>query len=256
MASLPYVWWYPHHYEYNFSIVRPQGWPEAPPTRPYTLPKGAHQFYTEQEDPSDDRLLYTKPVSGFPKNREVTLGGSDPCPNKRLAGFHGHGYRDEGPPGYLCNGPKRDTLYWFQRNPYQPSHEDERLLITKEMSVPRQFHSGLGRCDPRHKPCLRAGQSDRDPSDLNPCRLNNSPFTTLPQVDDTYRKPLHKKLATCWQTKAKETDPSTLSPCGLDTCAYKEGREPAKGGEPYARYQRIKLVDDFKRKTQDTVGFL
>jgi len=190
MPNLGYVWWHPHHVDYSFSLIRPQVWPPLVHKRPPVYdPRLRQRYYVDDQNDYEDRILFRGPAPGTPVNRHEIQGAAGLCPPCGIAGFQGRTYEKDGSPGFVHDGPKRDELYWFERNTYQPKLEDPRLLYTKRMDIPRDLDA------------------------------------TVPG---------------CWFT----------------TRVLRNGAEPDPGGEPFARFQRLKLVDDFKRKTYDGVGYL
>lgn len=136
------VWWYPSYINYHNDVnCTPKRWPKPGIEGHDSLPSfHDKRYFAEPEQHFEERLYFTLLRLGWPQSRQLFekppvipkyLPGS--CLKYRPAGFHGKVYHEDLPPGYKYHGPKKDELYWYERNPYMPAKEDPRLFTTKKM---------------------------------------------------------------------------------------------------------------------------
>lgn len=133
------VWWYPNYINYHNEVnCTPKRW--SKPDEQHQPSFHDRRYFSPPEDHFEERLYYTLLRLGWPQSRSlfekphtVPKHPPDPCVKLKPAGFHGNVYHEDLPPAYKYHGPKKDELYWFERNPYMPVTEDRRLASTKQM---------------------------------------------------------------------------------------------------------------------------
>jgi hypothetical protein len=136
------VWWHPAHVDYaagladggkTFSQVREQ----------YRRPHALYdlRYYDLPTDQYQARLYYRMPRLALPEYRGTfrdkphTVAAFYPqgCPEEKPAGFHGRLYYEHGPPQLKYNGPRKDDLYWLEKNPYLPLLPDRQSSSTQSL---------------------------------------------------------------------------------------------------------------------------
>ena len=176
------VWWYPNYTEYGCGLNTPRSF-----TRVYEQYRRPHalydlRYYDLPTDKYQEKLYYRLPRLGLPEYRGTfrdkphTLTSYYPsgCPEGKPAGFHGRMYYEDGPPQFKYDGPKKDELYWLERNPYLPQMPDAHPLVKKHL----ESHRGLNpptRCTVNSGCCKQVIGSRTDVDGLTLSRHGNEP---------------------------------------------------------------------------------
>jgi len=135
------VWWYPTHEEYAAGITAKKTFSQV--HEQYRRPHALYdlRYYDLPTDQYEEKLYYRMPRLAMPEYRGIhrdkphTIAAFYPhgCPQGKPSGFHGRIYFEDGPPQFKYNGPRKDDLYWLEKNPYLPSVPDSHPLSTNPL---------------------------------------------------------------------------------------------------------------------------
>jgi len=133
------VWFYPTHIEYGSGLNTPKTFSKVQEQYHRPHPLYDLRYYDLPTDRYQEKLYYRLPKLGLPEYRGMfrdkphTLTSYYPagCPQGKPGGFHGRLYYEDGPPQFKYDGPRKDELYWLERNPYLPHLPDAHPLVQK-----------------------------------------------------------------------------------------------------------------------------
>ena len=151
------VWWYPTHFEYGAGLNGAKTFPQV--QEQYRRPHALFdlRYYDLPTEEYQEKLYYRLPRLGVPEYRGTfrdkphTVAPYYPgeCPQGKPVGFHGRVYYEDGPAQFKYQGPKKDKLYWLEREPYLPkfreSHDMEQNVYQCRNASTRRDCSGVGR---------------------------------------------------------------------------------------------------------------